>query len=527
MGRAGQVEAPRRRGDPPGVARALHGAPDVGEDRGDPLVRHVQARQPGHLGGGEVDRRDGPDVRQVGGLPCAASAVFDEQVDHPLRCHGGQLGVHAALEALRGLAGQLVAAGGPGDGDRVEVGGFDEHVDRRLGDLGVRAAHDAGDPQDALGAAVGDEQILGVQGAFDAVEGRVPLPRPSAADDDRPAQPAEVVGVQRLAEIEHDVVRRVHGQGDRPHPRGGQAVAQPLRALRRRVDPPDDAGDETVAADVAVDRRAVSHLDGEAVGHGRRDRSVEALRQAGVGEGRAGRMMVFAGDPAHGEAVAAIRRDVDLQGPLTEPEVGERVLPHGREPGGGLGVARGGQDDDPVLVLAQAELAHRADHAVGEVSVRLARGDGKSPGQDGARKGDHDVVADVEVVGAADDAARGEVARLLAGSGGVVVLADVDPAVVDDLAVLVLLGLPGEDPAHDDRPGDVGGVDRLLLQADPDEGGREAFGRQAGGQLHVGAEPFDGYERHVSAPFLWFRTGGRSARPPPPCRGRRRCRGGA
>ena len=45
------------------------------------------------------------------------------------------------------------------------------------------------------------------------------------------------------------------------------------------------------------------------------------------------------------------------------------------------------------------------------------------------------------------NAAAGQLGGLLVGAGGVVVLgADVDAAVVDDLAVGLLLGLAGEDP---------------------------------------------------------------------------------
>ena len=200
--------------------------------------------------------------------------------------------------------------------------GLDQHVDGFVRDLGVRAAHDAGYSEDALGGVVGDEEVLGVEGAFDVVERRVPLPRPRAANDDRPAHFVEVVGVQRLAEVEHDVVRRVHSQGDRPHSGGRQSVAQPLGALGLRVDPSDDARDEAIASDVAVNRGLVAHLDGESVLRARRDRIgffcrieevLAAFGQSPVGERGARRVVVLPRHAPHRETVAAVGGNVDFQ----------------------------------------------------------------------------------------------------------------------------------------------------------------------------------------------------------------------
>ena len=58
------------------------------------------------------------------------------------------------------------------------------------------------------------------------------------------------------------------------------------------------------------------------------------------------------------------------------------------------------------------------------------------PGSTAPGQRDHDEVAHVEVVRAADDAASG---RAAVGVGGVVLRADVDAAPADRLAVLVLL----------------------------------------------------------------------------------------
>ena len=139
----------------------------------------------------------------------------------------GQGRVDTALEAARGLGGQLVPPRGPGDRHRVEVRRLDEDVARRAADLGLGAAHDAGDGDGALAAAVGDEQVAGVEGAVGVVERGDPLAGAGPPHDDRRLEGGEVEGVQRLAEAEHDVVRDVDRQRDRAHARLGEPRRHP------------------------------------------------------------------------------------------------------------------------------------------------------------------------------------------------------------------------------------------------------------------------------------------------------------
>ncbi len=60
----------------------------------------------------------------------------------------------------------------------------------------------------------------------------------------------------------------------------------------------------------------------------------------------------------------------------------------------------------PLVLVAQAELPRRGDHAVRDVAVGLARGDREWAGQHTARAAHDDQVAGDEVVGTADDAAH-------------------------------------------------------------------------------------------------------------------------
>src|SRR5690606_6138267 len=165
----------------------------------------------------------------------------------------------------------------------------------------------------------------------------------------------------------------------------------------------------------AVDRGRVVDLDGEpVVGRGRRRPAGEVLRQPAVGERGAGGVGVLPGDAAHGEAVAAVRGDVDLEDLGAQAEELDRVGAGGGDVDAGEEV---GEHDDAAVVLPQAQLARRADHPVGDVPVGLARGDVEVAGQGGAGQRDDDVVAHREVVRAADDAAGGHVGGLLAQIG--------------------------------------------------------------------------------------------------------------
>src|SRR5690606_32578174 len=91
---------------------------------------------------------------------------------------------------------------------------------------------------------------------------------------------------------------------------------------------------------------------------------------------------------------------------------------------------------------------------------------------------------------------------LLALAGGVVVLrADVDPAVVDRLAVLVGLGLDREHAADDERAGDGRRDDLLGLEADAHEVGGEVRGGGTGRDGDVLGEPGQRDVRHGQYPF--------------------------
>ena len=335
-----------------------------------------------------------------------------------------------------------------------------------------------------------------------------------AAHLDRAAERVDVVGVQRLSEREHDVVRHVDGQRDRPHPHLRQPPLHPRRGRPGRVDAADDPRDEPVAADLPVDRRRVGEPDRIPVlgglGHG---------EQRGVAEAAAGgslRVPVLAGQAAHREAVAAVRRDVDLDDLLAEPQQSDGVVAD-LDAVELLRRQQPGQHDDPGVVVADAELVLGADHPVGHPAVGPAGGDLEPAGQDGAGQHDDDEVADLEVRGPADDLLVLPLGLHLA------VRPDVDDAVADGLAVLLDLLVDGEHAADDDRTGEVAAVDRLLLQADRHERLGDVGARGARGEVGVLAQPAQRCA-HLRPPS---RTARRTGRRPRRCRACRSRRGAA
>ena len=292
--------------------------------------------------------------------------------------------------------------------------GLDE--DRRGGirHLGRLPAHHAAEPDDS--GVVGHDEVARVQLPVGAVEGGQPLTVARTSYDDRAAHLVGVVAVDGATGLEHDVVGDVDRQRDRPHPGGGDPLGDEVRRGRVRVEAPHRAGDEDRAAFGVLHHDRVALV----VGRGR-------VAHGGIAEvARAlDRDQHLAGDAADGQRVRAVGVDLELDGLLVESEQGAYVL------AGLAGV--GGEHDDPVVVLADAELARGTDHPGRDVAVGLARGDLEPAGQDSPGQHDDDQVARREVVGPADDALR------LTGAVGV---GDVDGAPVDGLAVLLRLGAP-------------------------------------------------------------------------------------
>ena len=148
----------------------------------------------------------------------------------------------------------------------------------------------------------------------------------------------------------------------------------------------------------------------QAVGGGRVD---DDARVPGAVDGRAARASAGSWN-ATSYAVAASRAMPRIDSAYDRSGVTAMSSTSSRRPssvdrvGAELGVAHqvGRQHQDAVVVVAGAELAGRADHAVADVSVGLAGGDREAARQRGAGQRDDHEVADGEVERTADDAAR-------------------------------------------------------------------------------------------------------------------------
>ena len=249
----------------------------------------------------------------------------------------------------------------------------------------VCAAHHAGEADRA--AVVGDQQVLGRQGAGHVVEGGELLALGRPAYDDRAGQLVAVVAVDRLAELEHHVVGDVDGQRDRPHAGELDPAGDVPRGGRGRVEAGDGAGHEH--------RAAVGRLDADRVAVVVRRRHVAVRRVVErhvVGDGR------LAGDAAQRQRVGAVGVDLELDHVVAQAQQGDRVVARLH-----VAVDARVEDQDAAVVVAGAELAGGADHPVGHVAVGLAGGDLETAGQHRAGQRHDDQVAGREVVGAADD----------------------------------------------------------------------------------------------------------------------------
>ena len=337
----------------------------------------------------------------------------------------------------------------------VEAGALDHHVDGVVLDLGIHAAHYAGQRHGTL--AVGDEAHTGVEHALLAVERRELLVLLGGANHHTTVAIAlgkgvQVKGVQRLTGEHHHIVGDVDDVVVRAHAQGVKALDHPV-GRRADLDVAHDAGN------VAVAQALVSDLDGKLVvgraaglGLNGGQLNVEIAVEDGAG---------LAGHADHGQAVGAVGRNLAVEHGITRAHVLGKRHAAGRILG---------QDHDAGVVAAQAELARGAVHAHGHDAAKLALLDLDVAGKHGANHGRDDVVAGLEVLRAADDLQRSGVAV-----GVEVLVTHVDRAHIHVVAIGVR-GLGEHLGGHHVVEGLAHGVDRLDLGAGTDIFVRKGLG---------------------------------------------------
>ncbi|RAO53124.1 hypothetical protein PSN01_03942 [Micromonospora saelicesensis] len=503
VGRVGQVGPPGRRGDAqhrPDAAghadrarvlgqpvRALRDSAADPLQQGDhPRRRVLDADPPGRQIRRKADRGTGPDVVDVQDLRTRrAPAVLGEQPHGTLQRDQRHGRVDAPLPALRGLAEQLVPAGGAPDHSRVPVRRLEEHRGGAGDDLAGLAAHHRGEGDRDAGAlacegvgqpSVADHHVVGGEHPVDPVEGGQLLPRFGATDHQRPGDPVGVEGVHRLAQLQHHVVGDVDGQRDAADAGGDEPLLHPGRCGRGRVDPADQAGREPVAADRVADLHRVRGRPGAARGR----------RQGRVAQRHVERVRQLPGQAAQAQRVPPVRGDLQIEDDVVEADHRTRVVAR-------LGRHVRPQHDDAGVVVAQAQFLGRADHARRVVPVRLAGADGEAAGQHAAGQDHHDPVTRGEVTGTADD-----LLRLAGAVGGT----HVDPAEPDRLLEAGEL-LDLADLTDDQLAGDgLGQVHHGLdLDAEVDQGLLQVTGGQVGGEVDVLPQPTDRNSHDFRPPF--------------------------
>ena len=152
---------------------------------------------------------------------------------------GAGVEVRAALEAVRGVGVQAVAARAETDTDGVEPRGLDQDVLGLRGNHGVPAAHDAGQAQSLR--VVGDDEIVGFERVLGAIEKLEPLALAREADDDSAVELVQVKGVGGMA---HPLQNEVGGI---------DCIGDGLRSQQREVLGDDPGGGRN--GDVAQDAR--------------------------------------------------------------------------------------------------------------------------------------------------------------------------------------------------------------------------------------------------------------------------------
>ncbi len=234
-----------------------------------------------------------------------AANDIQEQAGRSLHGRMLQLEVHAPLVAVRRVGVQRITARGARHGQRCEVGAFQKHVRRSGLNAAAFPAHDTGDGDRPV--PVGDQQRVGVQPQLLPVEQGQALIRFCTPHHDTVTEPAEIERVHRLAELQHHVVGDVHDRIDAAHPAATQLLGEPERARGRWVDPPDHPAEISRAAISILD------LDAERILHHRRDR----LHLAG-GNSDVVEHAHLPGQPPHAEAIAPIRREIQVDHHVVE-----------------------------------------------------------------------------------------------------------------------------------------------------------------------------------------------------------------
>ena len=319
-----------------------------------PITRPIRsARSRIALGSG---RWEGSRSSTIGPGPSAGDV--DEEPGRPLDGVPRQRGVDAALEPMGGIGAEAVVPRLAHEVDGAEPRALEEYVPSRFRHRGVEPAHDPGERDRA--PVVGDDEGGRTEVDLAFVEEREAFPRAGAPYPDASLQPVEVEGMEGLPELQHDVVRHIDDRRHGPHPASSQTFAHPEGSHRGGVEAPHHPADVAGAAFRGFQRNGKAIID----------RGRHRIRRRPAG-GKPVDRPDLARDPGDREAIAAIRGQAQLEDGVVKPQKLEDIRPRGR-----VRI----ELDDPVVLVAESELAHREQH-----SLRRRPPDLGAPDLDAAR----------------------------------------------------------------------------------------------------------------------------------------------
>ncbi len=284
---------------------------------------------------------------------------------------------------------------------RGETGHLQEQVGGLHRHFAVMAADHPGHGDRASG--IRDDGHAAVERALHAIEGHQPLARLRLAHDDTALpQPTQVEGVHRLPESVHEIVGRVDHVVDRSQPHRFETPHQPLGTRAHG----DAAHHQThVAGTAGAIVNAHRHSPARALalvqhrsGQEQRCRLFQ-LRRLATGNARQRRQL--ARHAQVGEQIGAVGQHVHV-----EPHVTNRDRLEQRRTG--RHVHR--QRHDSLVVLAQPQLARRAEHAVGHGAADLSLLERQAAGQHVACAGERIQRSGGHVGRTADDVQQGPAA---------------------------------------------------------------------------------------------------------------------
>ena len=234
---------------------------------------------------------------------------------------------------------------------------FEGDASRCVAHLAALPAHDAREGDRSLD--IGDDQVAGREFDVAPVEQSEPfaLPRP-ARDQTLSPNAIEVEGVQRLAALEHDVVRHVDGRAKWAHAARRQAAAHPERGATAGYLGPLSAvpGTEFMVLDLGSEG-----LFGRLGHRGRLAPFVDL---------RAPERSDLAGDAKNRGAIAAIGRDREVEHDRLGQQTPERCSWRDRLGRRQPEVGRVEREKSRVVV-AESQVALRAEHRLGAPTAQF------------------------------------------------------------------------------------------------------------------------------------------------------------